>query len=448
LLEQQPDDIRATLALSSSEARNGTIRTLTLPGGRQITIPIPAGTHDGQEIRLAGQGLSSLRGGPVGALILTIFIASTEHPGTVSYPPRGSDSPTEFKSVPGSTTNPQGGNDLPTEIKSVIPPPPPQTYTGFPSTDPGGTFTPYPFQTPFTNPQLPAFSQTSVHGRPWTGEPESTQQRPGFSRGMLILLAVLALLLIGAGGLIYYVTASQRAQTLNQSTATAQANTTSTAQPGATGLTQSNATLTAAAQTNTEVTATAYAPQISYSQAISGTPAITDPLNQQDSNNWDQNVNCAFIGGAYHAIVPQQNSFASCSPNTSSATFGNFALQVQMTIIKGDYGGLLFRSNSTGVNYYFLSIDQTGYYSLSIYKNDSQIKTLSSGPSSAFKSGLNKSNLITIVAQASNLALYINGQLATNVSDNTYTAGDFAMIGGDNTHSTDVAYSNVKVWNL
>jgi len=231
-----------------------------------------------------------------------------------------------------------------------------------------------------------------------------------------------------------------------QATATAQVNVISTAQVSATG--QANATLTAAAQTNIQATATSSALQTSYSQATGGSPALNDPLNQQDSNNWDQSANCAFAGGAYHAIIPQQNTFVSCSPNTASATFSNFAFQVQMTITKGDYGGMLFRSNSTGVNYYFLSIDQTGFYSLIVYKNDTQIKTLSSGTSSAFKTGLNQPNVITVVAQGSNLSLYINGFLATKTNDNSYTSGDIALIAGDVTHSTDVAFSNMKVWNL
>ncbi|MGH2494362.1 MAG: DnaJ C-terminal domain-containing protein, partial [Ktedonobacteraceae bacterium] len=55
---QPPDagEMRATLALSQSEARTGSSRTLNLPGGRQITVSIPAGVYDGQELRVAGQG--------------------------------------------------------------------------------------------------------------------------------------------------------------------------------------------------------------------------------------------------------------------------------------------------------------------------------------------------------------------------------------------------------
>ncbi len=42
----------------------GTSRTLTLPGGRRISVPVWEGTQDGQVIRLEGQGEPSSSGGP------------------------------------------------------------------------------------------------------------------------------------------------------------------------------------------------------------------------------------------------------------------------------------------------------------------------------------------------------------------------------------------------
>src|SRR5690349_19474674 len=73
---QPPDagEIRATLALSQSEAQSGSSRTLNLPGGRRITVSIPPGVYNGQELRVAGQGEPTWQGGPAGDLILTISI--------------------------------------------------------------------------------------------------------------------------------------------------------------------------------------------------------------------------------------------------------------------------------------------------------------------------------------------------------------------------------------
>src|ERR1700730_16850762 len=91
----QNGDIRATLALSQSEAIHGTRRTLNLPGGRRVVVPIPPGTREGQEIRLEGQGEQNAYGGR-DALILTIALSPTENYGSQPFANVGTDFPTEF----------------------------------------------------------------------------------------------------------------------------------------------------------------------------------------------------------------------------------------------------------------------------------------------------------------------------------------------------------------
>src|SRR5947209_18884473 len=94
---QQNGEIRAALALSQAEAREGTTRILNLPGGRQVVVPVPAGTYDGQEIRLEGQGQPAGYGGSRGTLILTIAIAPGENFGSQQYSTTGIDYPIEVK---------------------------------------------------------------------------------------------------------------------------------------------------------------------------------------------------------------------------------------------------------------------------------------------------------------------------------------------------------------
>jgi WD40 repeat protein len=70
-------DLHATLAISPQEALTGTSRSLTLPGGRRVTVTIPAGVQDGQVIRVEGQG-EAAEGGVAGTLVLTLAIAASE----------------------------------------------------------------------------------------------------------------------------------------------------------------------------------------------------------------------------------------------------------------------------------------------------------------------------------------------------------------------------------
>jgi len=68
-------NVHQTLTITALEARTGTNRLLPLPGGRQVIVPIPPGVNHGQVIRLEGFGRPTTYNNPVGALIVTIFIA-------------------------------------------------------------------------------------------------------------------------------------------------------------------------------------------------------------------------------------------------------------------------------------------------------------------------------------------------------------------------------------
>ena len=69
------DEIEAILAISQAEAHSGTSRAITLPGGQQVSVAVPAGVSNGQIIRLKGLGDSSSQ---INELILTIAIKRPE----------------------------------------------------------------------------------------------------------------------------------------------------------------------------------------------------------------------------------------------------------------------------------------------------------------------------------------------------------------------------------
>jgi len=77
---QTGSDIRATLRISPAEAQRGTDRMVTLPGGRQVTVTVPANAYNGQILDFPGLGESSPSGGPAGNLIITLTITSPDVP--------------------------------------------------------------------------------------------------------------------------------------------------------------------------------------------------------------------------------------------------------------------------------------------------------------------------------------------------------------------------------
>src|SRR6266480_755141 len=355
---QQDGDIRAVLALSRAEALAGTKRTLTLPEGQQIVIPVPAGIRNGQEIRLQGRGQPSLNGRK-GALVLTIALEHIE-------PPR--------------------------------------------------------------------------------------QSRRGQSTGMIMLLTALTVFVMGASVITLYFTVIRpnqlRAQTtaasVTKSTATSLSQARDTARAGATAQMNATATVQTQAVAQTKVTATVL--QHIFNQATSGNPVLNDSLNQQDNNNWEVDSKaggggCAFTNGAYHVSTQLTGFFSSCYDH--SHIFSNFVLQVQMTVLKGDRGGIIFRSDPTNTKFYLFRVGQDGSYDLYLYVDTtgSNAQLLAQGSSSVIHTGLNRPNKIAVIAAGSNLSFYVDQQFLVSIKDTTYQSGSIGVFADAQTNPTEVAFS-------
>jgi hypothetical protein len=251
------------------------------------------------------------------------------------------------------------------------------------------------------------------------------ERRRGSSVGKMLLLGILAVLVIGGSGLFYYTRGVLPTRQHTRATATLPATVSSTRQL--------------------------------YVMATSGSPFLDGLLSHNDANNWveytaAQGGGCAFTEGAYHSTVLQKDMIPCLAQGTD---FSDFAYQVQMTIITGDEGGLIFRSNEIdpnnplplSTNYYLFAISHDGHYDLS-YQGDKSKVQLTSGSSPTIKTGLNQPNLLTVIARGGNISLYVNKQYIASVTDSSRGSGLIGVFAQNDGNLTDVAFSNAQLWNL
>ncbi len=339
------------------------------------------------------------------------------------FPPGAANCPRCGATAPYYYSNTGTAQNAPTVVSSP--------YGTTPQTPPTGYGSqPYREAPPLPTPLAPPYNPPSPY--PYTPYPMAPvtpvppPQRQGIRIGVIVSVVLLVLILVGGGVFVLLQRSeSQRASYITSlATATAHANATATA-------------------------SSVVALQNPYTH--SGTLAFSDPLRDNSGRHgWSEYAtNCAYEGGAYHAIAPDAHYYDYCIAKFTD--FSNFAFEVQMQVIKGDVGGIDFRVTDTVAHnqYYDFNVGDDGSYGLYVV-NDSS-KTLAYGTSSAINRGLNQTNVIAVVAQGSSIKLYVNHQLITSATDSTYSHGNIGVEAdpfNNNGHPTEVVYSNAKVWTL
>jgi hypothetical protein len=199
--------------------------------------------------------------------------------------------------------------------------------------------------------------------------------------------------------------------------------------------------------TQTPTPTPTHTPQSIYELATSKSPFLANSLSNSSSalypwrEGTDKIGTCIFTGGAYHNIEPTPgDNFHACSP--PGVNLRDFVFQVQMTIVKGDAGGIIFRLNSNFQHYMFL-INQDGSYELRV-----DFAIIAGGSSSAIKVGLHQSNLIAIVAQGNTFDLFVNKHYITSVNDSALSAGGIGTVAHAISKPTEVEFRNAMVWTL
>lgn len=120
-----------------------------------------------------------------------------------------------------------------------------------------------------------------------------------------------------------------------------------------------------------------------------------------------------------------------------------------MKIVKGIEAGITFRTINSLFASYIYTISVTGQYAIGVSYNSQNALILAFGRSSVIKTGLNQLNLISVLLRGDEIDLFINKHFVTGVHDQAHPSGGIGLIAANPTHiSTDVAFSNVQVWNL
>lgn len=291
---------------------------------------------------------------------------------------------------------------------------------GQPYADHGQTYKVEPVDLPSPTGSALIDGISSSTTRKFQSDPPFTPLRPGrqrsSSRILKIGLLALVLLLIIGGGLAYALLGTRPANTPQQM-------------------------------------------QALYASVTSGEPQIDDPLSGESPLIWaaSSKGDCIFKGGAFHALHP---TAASCS--TTNIALGDLAYQADMTIMQGTKGGLIFHNNllpnPNGGLYYFI-VTTKGDFSLFDSSITYQNKRFSSsgprlliGPqhSSAIKTGLGQTNLLTVITHGTGIYLYINKRFVGSAQDSTSLSGTIGMYAGNevNGAAVDVVFKNAQVWAL
>ncbi len=285
------------------------------------------------------------------------------------------------------------------------------------------------------DPSLPVNRPVTASGKP-----------AGVSRGRIVLLAGLALLVILAGvGVSLALLNNKGTGVAGTPTATTNHKSTATALASASAGATNSVTGTAAALL-TQVP-NPYAPH-------TGTLVLSDPLRDNSKGYmWDITTitgqgSCGFANNAYQVTQDSPlGGITGCNPE-ALASLNDFTLQVQLTITSGDAGGVTFRVAHS--NFYLFAIAPDGSYHFDIVNGSglSLPSVVKQGTSPFIHKGLNRPNLLAIVAIGSKFSLYMNSHQIDTVNDGTLASGQIGLAAEESGDTTNVAFSNVMVWKM
>ena len=425
------------LGVSRAEALVGVSYPLTMSDKQQITINVPPNAQAGQTLQIAQAGQPSPFGGPRGSLIVTLAIrpAPDENQQVVEQLQHLSNNVQRLQTQP-SENHQQLQQQIETLDRKV---------------------------THIFN----SYSEDEVKLQSPEDVPDYLHKH--ISPGLAIVLSVLMVIVI-FGDCILSTTlkgaivgnGNSNIQAINsanrQIAATASAYT--RAQATATGIAQTRATAAQAKAVQNATDALSIPPQYHITTTDSTNVLFNDLVytsnigqwSQQDSAN-DQScyfgtINNTDKNSFYHAQMnSKHNTPYFCQTSTAAgiiSTGTTFVIQVQMSIINGDVGGIAFAI--AGKSFCYFYIHQDGQYEVGV--NNIPFSSVANQSNAIHKGTVpNVFNLLAVVVNNNALTFYANLQPIFSIRGiQVAQAGKVAVVARSDGSPTNVTYQKIKIW--
>lgn len=198
-----------------------------------------------------------------------------------------------------------------------------------------------------------------------------------------------------------------------------------------------------------------------YAQLMCKHALLSSALDRQDALQWDENDQCTFRQGAYHVLLPTTTYVAECFAHASS--FGpDFALQVDITVLKGYSGGLVFRAEGPSSNWDVITsrvpIDIWGQYNFDLantnvpchLSKDPIAPTYCYSPHGTITYGTGVTNTMTVIALGPQVYVYVNGLFIDQAQapPSSHLTGFLGVFANGSHATADVAFRHLHIWNI
>jgi hypothetical protein len=188
-------------------------------------------------------------------------------------------------------------------------------------------------------------------------------------------------------------------------------------------------------------------------QAKKEKPTLDDPLSSNANEyQWTElsqsDGSCTFRADGYYVETGDPNYRFYLGP-CDNVTVDNLLLEVQMKIIAGNEGGLIFCWHQTlsEPEFYYFYITTDGSYGLEQGKPvgfQDKHEKMHQSSSKAIHRGLYQVNTIAVNASADSIDLFANKEFLVHLRRTSPDAGIFGFASGP--HPSKVVFSYAKMW--